>query len=165
MPLLSTVPLGAHTMPCAVSDLIPPIQPSSSTSSSWLNTTLLVPGTVAAGQLNRPFSKRLAHTRPKTISLSASGAGYKITRYVPSVGKPQTDPASVRKDRSLHLYFQYNATGNTAGNQNWGHATSSDLIHWKNASPFIAIASDPAEVYAIKAKDFPARGISPGAEE
>jgi hypothetical protein len=89
-----------------------------------------------------------------------------ITRYVPSVGKPQADPASVRKDhRSLDLYFQYNATGNTAGNQNWDHATSSDLIHWKNASPFIAIASDPAEVYAIKAKDFPARGISPGAEE
>jgi hypothetical protein len=46
-----------------------------------------------------------------------------------------------------------------------GHATSSDLIHWKNASPFIAIASDPAEVYAIRAKDFPAKGISPGAEE
>jgi fructan beta-fructosidase len=45
---------------------------------------------------------------------------------------------------TYHLYFQYNATGITAGNQNWGHATSTDLIHWKNASPFIAIASDPA---------------------
>jgi levanase len=44
---------------------------------------------------------------------------------------------------TYHLYFQYNATGITAGNQNWGHATSTDLIHWKNASPFIAIPSDP----------------------
>ena len=45
---------------------------------------------------------------------------------------------------TYNLYFQYNPTGNVAGDQNWGHATSTDLIHWKNASPFIAIPSDPA---------------------
>jgi sucrose-6-phosphate hydrolase SacC (GH32 family) len=45
---------------------------------------------------------------------------------------------------TYNLYVQYNPTGNVAGDQNWGHATSTDLIHWKNASPFIAIPSDPA---------------------
>ena len=31
-----------------------------------------------------------------------------------------------------HLYYQYNPLGLVAGNQSWGHATSTDLIHWKN---------------------------------
>src|SRR5580700_8152677 len=38
-----------------------------------------------------------------------------------------------------HLYYQYNPLQLVAGNQSWGHATSTDLIHWVNANPQIAI--------------------------
>ncbi|KUI64208.1 Inulinase [Cytospora mali] len=31
-----------------------------------------------------------------------------------------------------HLYYQYNPTGDVAGNQHWGHATTKDLYHWEN---------------------------------
>ena len=42
-----------------------------------------------------------------------------------------------------HLYFQHNPSGNTWGNMSWGHATSSDLVHWKEQP--LAISTDDQE--------------------
>ena len=36
----------------------------------------------------------------------------------------------VYADGVWHLYYQYNPSGNDWGNMSWGHATSTDLIHW-----------------------------------
>jgi sucrose-6-phosphate hydrolase SacC (GH32 family) len=40
---------------------------------------------------------------------------------------------------TYHLYYQYNPLQLVAGHQSWGHAFSTDLIHWTNADPQIAI--------------------------
>ncbi|KAB5578833.1 glycosyl hydrolase [Coniochaeta sp. 2T2.1] len=46
-----------------------------------------------------------------------------------------------------HLYYQYNPTGLRAGNQHWGHATSTDLYHWLNQP--IALFPPEKSVYVF----------------
>lgn len=45
----------------------------------------------------------------------------------------------IKIDSTWHLFFQHNPTGNFWGNMSWGHATSSDLLHWTHQP--IAISS------------------------
>ena len=37
----------------------------------------------------------------------------------------------VYEDGTWHLYFQHNPHGTRWGNMSWGHATSTDLVHWE----------------------------------
>jgi len=46
----------------------------------------------------------------------------------------------VCQDGVYHLFYQYNPQGNDWGNMSWGHATSTDLMHWTEQT--VALTSD-----------------------
>ena len=51
--------------------------------------------------------------------------------YTPVANWVNDPNGMVYLDGVWHLYYQYNPGGPDWGNLSWGHATSSDLVHWK----------------------------------
>ena len=72
-----------------------------------------------------------------TMLLALLGTMYAAEPYRPSFhfspAKNWTnDPCGLYyKDGQYHLFFQFNPFGDLWGHMSWGHAVSTDLVHWK----------------------------------
>ena len=60
--------------------------------------------------------------------------------YTPAKNWVNDPNGLVYVDGVYHLFYQYNPQGNVWGNMSWGHATSSDLIHWEEQA--VALTRD-----------------------
>ena len=54
-----------------------------------------------------------------------------LIHYTPAKNWVNDPNGMVYVDGVYHLFYQYNPQGNEWGNLSWGHATSTDLIKWK----------------------------------
>lgn len=53
-----------------------------------------------------------------------------LIHYTPAKNWINDPNGLIYVDGTYHLFYQYNPMGNDWGNMSWGHATSTDLIHW-----------------------------------
>lgn len=63
-----------------------------------------------------------------------------LFHFVPEKNWMNEPNGLIKIDSVWHLFYQHNPTANVWGNLNWGHATSTDLLHWTHEP--IAITSE-----------------------
>jgi fructan beta-fructosidase len=98
----------------------------------------------------RPFLVVLAATVATALGLPAAAVSSDETtqwrptyHYTPAANFMNDPNGLIRYNGIYHLFYQHNPWGNTAGNGSWGHATSTDLVHWTEHP--VAIAADANE--------------------
>ena len=87
------------------------------------------------GQDYNPLIDDPKEEQPQTPDNPVTQSGYD-EQYRPQIHFTPAknwinDPnGMVYQDGTYHLFYQYNPQGNDWGNMSWGHATSTDLMHW-----------------------------------
>jgi levanase len=103
--------------------------------------------------IRHPFLVVLAAAVATTVAVPAAAvtpanttetSQWRPTYHYTPAANFMNDPNGLIQYKGVyHLFYQHNPWGNTAGNGSWGHATSTDLVHWTEHR--VAIAADADE--------------------
>ncbi|MEY9774695.1 GH32 C-terminal domain-containing protein [Arthrobacter sp. MW3 TE3886] len=86
----------------------------------------------------------LAGSLPASAATGLGDEPYRPAYHYTPAKNWMNDPNGMVFHKGVyHLYYQHNPSGNTWGNMSWGHATSTDLTHWKEQP--LAISTDDQE--------------------
>ena len=67
--------------------------------------------------------------------------------YTPAKNWVNDPNGMVYLNGTYHLFYQYNPSGNDWGNMSWGHATSTDLVHWTE-KPVALTADNLGDIFS-----------------
>ena len=85
---------------------------------------------------------------PGTEDSSSRNEQYRPqVHYTPAKNWTNDPNGMVYVDGVYHLYYQYNPQGNDWGNMSWGHATSTDLIHWEE-KPVAMLRNEWGDIFS-----------------
>lgn len=83
--------------------------------------------------------------------VTPSGAYTELYRpqihYTPAKNWVNDPNGMVYVNGTWHLFYQYNPYGNDWGNMSWGHATTTDLMHWQE-QPVALVRDDLGDIFS-----------------
>ncbi|KAI0763833.1 glycosyl hydrolase [Trametes elegans] len=114
-----------------------------------LPTTVLLAASAARAQDSTSVSSSAPVPTGTSISGDYGGAYRPQVHFSPPLYF-MNDPNGMFLDSNgtYHLYYQYNPTGLVAGNQHWGHATTTDLYHWVNQPIAIFPPNNDSQIFS-----------------
>ncbi len=72
-----------------------------------------------------------------------------IFHYAPGANWINDPNGLCQVDGVYHMYYQYNPNDSVWGDMHWGHAMSTDLMHWETQEPAMAPALDKREIHCF----------------
>ena len=81
--------------------------------------------------IDKPQTEEPAPEQPGEEANSRNEQYRPQIHYTPAKNWINDPNGMIYLDGTYHLYYQYNPQGNGWGNLSWGHATSTDMLHWE----------------------------------
>jgi len=92
-------------------------------------------------------SMHATHASCSAPSASATPQWRPAIHYTPQRNWMNDPNGLVYENGRYHLFYQYNPLGHDWGNMSWGHATSTDLVHWRE-QPVAMRANATEEIFS-----------------